>query len=584
MDATVATPQSPTDPLLGVVLAERYQVLRMIGQGGMGVVYEAAHTQLNKRVAVKLLLAKYADDPEAIARFHREALACSQIGNPHIIDVIDIGTSPDGRSFVVLELLQGENLGDAIAKHGAMPGVRAIRIMQQVLQGIGAAHARGIIHRDLKPDNVFLIQRSNERDFVKLLDFGISKILDAADSKVRLTSTGTVVGTPVYMAPEQALGGAIDHRIDLYAAGVMFYEMLSGKPPFDAPSYLALITKHLHDPPPDLAFLRPDLPAWLVACVHRALEKDPDRRFASAAAFLAAMPAVDVPLTEGNLHSVQVATLPMLASGIMPLPANAPLTRRSAGPHRNAAPLAPSAQPAPLAPMRRDRTQHWLALGSAASIAVFALTYVVLRHPSEASREGTDAARARQAATLPTAMSQTDAGPLPETTPSAPLLEPTTGAISVESQPAGARVFVDDVAIGTTPLDNVSLPKGRHAIRLELAGYLPLHSEQTISAGETLALVAPLAPQTNQPTRVPAQAPNALRITGRTSRTASPTRTTPTPATAPAAAPQPAATTQTHSLSRTTASPTVAPRPQPPAADVHLPAAQRQSKPNPFGP
>jgi serine/threonine-protein kinase len=150
-----------------------------------------------------------------------------------------------------------------------MNAPRAIAIMQQVLQGVGAAHARGIVHRDLKPDNIFLVQRGTDVDFVKILDFGISKILDAADAKVRLTSTGTVVGTPIYMAPEQAMGGAIDHRADLYALGVMFYEMLAGRPPFDAPSYLALVTKHLHEAPPPLEQFRPDLPTWLHAVVHR---------------------------------------------------------------------------------------------------------------------------------------------------------------------------------------------------------------------------------------------------------------------------------------------------------------------------
>ena len=167
----------------------------------MGVVYEAEHVQLGKKVAIKLLLAKFADDPEAIARFQREALTVSQIGNPHIIDVVDIGVAPDGRSFVVLELLTGSDLGGVLTLTGPMNPQRAIAIMQQVLQGVGAAHARGIVHRDLKPDNVFLVQRGTDVDFVKILDFGISKILDAVDAKVRLTSTGTVVGTPVYMAP-----------------------------------------------------------------------------------------------------------------------------------------------------------------------------------------------------------------------------------------------------------------------------------------------------------------------------------------------------------------------------------------------
>jgi eukaryotic-like serine/threonine-protein kinase len=169
-----------TDSLIGFTLIDKYKILRQIGRGGMGVVYEAEHIELGKRVAIKLMLEKYAEDGEAIARFKREALAASRIGNAHIIDVSDIGTAPDGRSFVVMELLLGSPLKDIIEKSGPMPPWRVCQIMRQVLRAVGAAHAKNIIHRDLKPDNIFLVNQDDHHDFVKLLDFGISKIVDQA--------------------------------------------------------------------------------------------------------------------------------------------------------------------------------------------------------------------------------------------------------------------------------------------------------------------------------------------------------------------------------------------------------------------
>ncbi len=279
------------DTLIGSTLAEKYRIVRQIGRGGMGVVYEAEHIDLGKRVAIKLMLEKYAEDREAISRFKREALAASRIGNPHIIDISDIGIAPDGRSFVVMELLRGCSLADLIKGGGAIAPPRAIDIMRQTLRAVGAAHAKGIIHRDLKPDNIFLVAQDDDRDFVKLLDFGISKVVDQAAelAATKLTSTGTVMGTPLYMAPEQAMGTVTDQRADIYALGVIMYEMLGGKPPFDGVTYPVLVVKLLTVDPELLSTVRPGLPPPVVAAVHRALEKEPAARFASCEAFAAAL-------------------------------------------------------------------------------------------------------------------------------------------------------------------------------------------------------------------------------------------------------------------------------------------------------
>ena len=478
--------------MLGSVLADRYRVLRQLGQGGMGVVYEAEHVQLGKKVAIKLLLAKFADDPEAIARFQREALTVSQIGNPHIIDVVDIGVAPDGRSFVVLELLTGADLGVVLSRTGPMNPQRAIAIMQQVLQGVGAAHARGIVHRDLKPDNVFLVQRGTNVDFVKILDFGISKILDAVDAKVRLTSTGTVVGTPIYMAPEQAMGGAIDHRADLYALGIMFYEMLAGRPPFDAPSYIALVTKHLHEEPPPLKQFRPDLPNWLTAVVHRALEKEPDRRFASADAFLAALPSKSALMATDNVATLspgQVPALPQLGTG-----------KNQA--HRKSTSSTSAASAVTISTSRASRLP-WIILAFATVAAATALTILVATKRNEPA----PAAPAHVASALPTPVQApgvasgngegSAAGPAAWADPARAAIIATPiaseGELQISTLPVGATVFVDDQKIGVTPIEDYEVAPGQHTIRLELAGYAIVETPQKIAAGDTLTLVVPMA-------------------------------------------------------------------------------------------
>ena len=279
--------------LIGQTFDNKFRIVRLIGRGGMGEVFEAEHAQLGKRVAVKLMLEKYNGDREAIARFTREALAAGRIGDPHIIDVMDIGTAPDGRAYVVMELLTGQPLSRLIEEAGPLPLNRAIKIMRQVLRAVGAAHNKGIVHRDLKPDNIFLTTQGDQQDYVKLLDFGISKIVDPdmAAAATKLTTTGVVMGTPLYMAPEQAMGSEIDHQADLYACGVIFYEMLAGKPPFEGHTYAVLVAKLLTTDAPLLSDVREGLPPKLVAAIHRALEKEPKARHPHADAFLLALPA-----------------------------------------------------------------------------------------------------------------------------------------------------------------------------------------------------------------------------------------------------------------------------------------------------
>ncbi len=285
--AAAADPQF--DSLIGVVLAGRYEVVRRIGEGGMGAVYEARHTLIGKRVAVKVLLEKFHAKSDFVARLLQEARLAGSIGHEHIVDVTDFGTTEDGRSFVVMEFLDGESLADLERREAPRPIDRSLRIARQAASALGAAHAKGIFHRDVKPENIYLIRRA-EADFVKVVDFGISKAVkpggDEGPETYRLTHTGLLLGTPLYMSPEQARGEEdLDHRVDIWALGVLLYECLTGEVPFRANNYLQIISQVLTHEPPSPAVLRPELgiPDAVDAVVMRAIEKDRTRRYQTMA-------------------------------------------------------------------------------------------------------------------------------------------------------------------------------------------------------------------------------------------------------------------------------------------------------------
>jgi serine/threonine-protein kinase len=273
------------DSLLGTVLAGRYEVLRRIGEGGMGAVYEAKHALIGKRVAVKVLLEKFHAKSDFVARLLQEARLASSIGHENIVDVTDFGTTDDGRSFVVMEFLDGESLADLERREAPLPIERSLRIGRQVASALGAAHAKGIFHRDVKPENVYLVRRGDV-DFVKVVDFGISKAVkpggDEGAESYRLTHTGILLGTPLYMSPEQARGEEdLDHRADIWALGVLLYECLTGEVPFRANNYLQIISQVLTHVPPSPSRLRPELgiPDAVDAVVMRAMEKDRTKRY-----------------------------------------------------------------------------------------------------------------------------------------------------------------------------------------------------------------------------------------------------------------------------------------------------------------
>jgi len=267
----------PEDRFLGTVLSGTYRIERLIGEGGMGRVYEARHLRLDKRYAVKILRPEFNTNHEALARFEREALTAGRLGHVNIVEVLDFNRTEDGVYFIVTEFLEGRSLGAALAEGGAMAVERAFPIFHQVCRALDVAHASGIVHRDLKPENIFLTHVFETEDFVKILDFGISKVQTA---QAHLTQSGQIIGTPHYMAPEQAEGRLdLDHRADIYSLGAMMYEVLSGQRPFTGTTVQAILLSVLAEDPIPLRDVNPNLAPEVYELVERCMAKAPEARF-----------------------------------------------------------------------------------------------------------------------------------------------------------------------------------------------------------------------------------------------------------------------------------------------------------------
>ncbi len=276
------------DPHIGSLVAGRYRIIKPLGEGGMGQVYLAEHEAIEKKVALKVLRPEYSRKEDIITRFQQEAISASRIKHPNVLDVFDFGRLDTGEAFLAMEFLEGHDLADEVAKVGTLHPSRALPIALQICRALAAAHARGVVHRDMKPDNVFL-QRTGDDEIVKIVDFGIAQLRttdEAAKSQPtrrRLTKTGMIFGTPEYMAPEQAGGRHADLRVDVYAVGVILYEMFTGSVPFTGDSFMAVLTATVSQPPPAMRTMNPELAISpeLELVVMRTLEKNPGDRFAT---------------------------------------------------------------------------------------------------------------------------------------------------------------------------------------------------------------------------------------------------------------------------------------------------------------
>ncbi|HXV63796.1 MAG TPA: serine/threonine-protein kinase [Vicinamibacteria bacterium] len=284
-------PVVPEEQPIGRTLDGKYRIDGFLKRGGMGAVYRGTHLLLGKPVAIKLIRQEIVTSSDMIERFFREARAAAKLSHPNIVTVHDLGQTEDGTLYIIMELVEGSSLKEIIQKEGPLSTGRALTLARGVASALALAHRKDIVHRDLKPQNIMISRDSEGHECPKLLDFGIAKTLEP--DTPALTSTGMVLGTPHYMSAEQAKGKPADRRSDLYALGIILYEMLVGKVPFDDSSIPAILVKHLTEPPKPPTTLRAGIPEAVEALILRCLEKEPEKRFQSAEDFMGALSAMD---------------------------------------------------------------------------------------------------------------------------------------------------------------------------------------------------------------------------------------------------------------------------------------------------
>lgn len=384
---TERTP-SPKDRI-GLLLSDRYRILELLGEGGMGAVYLAEHTHMRKRVALKLLHTEMGESAEVVARFEREAIVAAHVEHPNVAAATDFGRTASGDFFLVLEYVEGTSLRKLI-EGGPLDPARALRITRQIALALECAHAAGVVHRDLKPENVMLVRRDDDPDFVKVLDFGIAKLSEAATeargtSTQALTKHGTILGTPEYMSPEQALGESVGPGSDLYAIGVMLFEMLTGLHPFDPPDRMAMLSFHIVAPVPKLSDRAPNIvvPEGVEAVVHRLLEKNSAARYESARALIDAIDAHLENVQRTTRASNVVVHAPFDAAAAVSAPtmvAGTPKPDVDSFRFRHA--------PTSLADLRElvSKQPKWLFVVAAAALPIGAVVMILitlgLRHPT----------------------------------------------------------------------------------------------------------------------------------------------------------------------------------------------------------
>jgi hypothetical protein len=293
------------DPLVGLVVGERYRLLRRIGEGGMGAVYQAEHVVLGRPFALKLLLPQLVPDSAALTRFQREACITARLQHQGIVQVTDFGRDAQAGIYLVMELLQGEDLNSRIRRDGPLNGASALALMREIADAFAYAHERGVIHRDVKSANIFLVKGDDGLDHAKVVDFGIARLIESRTQEdVRVTRTGVVLGSPAYMAPEQALGLPPDPRTDIYSLGIVFFEMVTGRVPFSGTTAFEVLHKQIGEVPPQPSQDRTDIHPGIEAVILRCLQKPMDARYPSGRALLADLGRIETEVLAGRAPTI----------------------------------------------------------------------------------------------------------------------------------------------------------------------------------------------------------------------------------------------------------------------------------------
>jgi serine/threonine-protein kinase len=455
-----------------------YRVLSLLGEGGMGAVYLAEHPGIGRRVAVKVLHRQFSGDEQLLGRLLNEARAANAIRHPNIIEILDSGMSADGTPYLVMELLEGESLGQRLRRAGALAIGEAVALTLQTASALGAAHKKGIVHRDLKPDNLFVVGAAGGAagERIKVLDFGIAKLQMPQPGDSVKTRTGTLMGTPIYMSPEQCRGTkTVDHRSDVYSLGVIFHEMLVGRPPFVSEGFGELVNMHLNVPPPSARAARPEVTEQVDAIILRMLAKNPEDRYPDMASLSGALRLAAGPPFSAQRSSPEHT--PSVAAGVdARAPARDPALGAGVG----------------------EETLHMRSRGwgkiAGALVGVAALgagAFLMLggAPPERAPVAAQPAVTAAPAAPTPP--------PAPEPAAKA------TVTVRLASAPAGASVFETEAGsaaslLGTTPLSVTRARGAAFKVRLEKEGYASATREVPLDVDQSLefALERKAAPRT----------------------------------------------------------------------------------------
>jgi serine/threonine-protein kinase len=531
-----------------------YKIVRAIGEGGMGTVYLAEHPMIGKRVAVKMLRPDLGTDPGLVSRFFQEARAVNEIRHPNIVDISDFGSTEDGIVYFVMELLEGRSLRDRLNAEGPLPIDDAVTVSRQVCDALAAAHRAGIVHRDLKPDNIFLLADPTGALRSKLFDFGVAKLLGEQEKQVgHKTIAGSVVGTPFYMSPEQALCQDVTAAADIYAMGVVMFEMVTGRVPFEATQLVLLLNAILKQPAPPASQLRPDVPAFLDRLILRCLEKDPGARPRTMEEMVALLGAGAADLAGQSVaFGETMAVGPGLTVPRPTVARSAAMTARTSAPGarttvRPQAILARTVAAAPAAQANDDAASAAVARGGSArqgGAGLLGLARGWLNSPRVTKAAIPAVIVAAFIIVASVFMSTASAPSVTREIVAAqppPLPAPTHVAITLNSDPGGAEVtrLNDGRLLGTTPVVDIRpVEQQQMNYRFRLAGYTDVQMPFQITTGGSFEVKATLEAKAREPGRSVASSSSRKASRDKAKKGQRVADTTPAaPAAAPAAQP-----------------------------------------------